>query len=60
MRIGVLSLQGDFREHLQVLRKLGVEGVMVQQGNILGSNFHPELTDDTKIHEYFINLIGRC
>ncbi|MGH2625548.1 MAG: pyridoxal 5'-phosphate synthase glutaminase subunit PdxT, partial [Anaerolineales bacterium] len=26
MRIGVLALQGDFAEHLAVLRRLGVEG----------------------------------
>ena len=30
MRIGVLALQGDFAEHLHVLRKLGVEGVEVR------------------------------
>ena len=29
-RIGVLALQGDFLEHLQVLRYLGVEGVEVR------------------------------
>ena len=31
--------------------------VLVQQKNILGATFHPELTDDTRIHRYFINLI---
>jgi pyridoxal 5'-phosphate synthase pdxT subunit len=30
-RIGVLALQGDFREHAEVLRKLGVEPVEVRQ-----------------------------
>jgi pyridoxal 5'-phosphate synthase pdxT subunit len=30
MRIGVLSLQGDFREHLQTLAAIGVEGVEVR------------------------------
>jgi 5'-phosphate synthase pdxT subunit len=30
MRIGVLSLQGDFREHLQTLGAIGVEGVEVR------------------------------
>jgi 5'-phosphate synthase pdxT subunit len=30
MRIGVLSLQGDFREHLQTLGAIGVDGVEVR------------------------------
>ncbi len=30
MRIGVLALQGDFREHLDVLRGIGVEAVAVR------------------------------
>ena len=32
--------------------------VMVQQGNILISTFHPELTDDIRIHKYFIGMIN--
>ena len=31
MRIGVLALQGDFREHIQILRSLGVEAVEVRK-----------------------------
>ena len=30
MRIGALALQGDFREHLDVVRGLGVEGIEVR------------------------------
>ncbi len=30
MRIGALALQGDFREHLEVVRSLGAEGVEVR------------------------------
>ena len=30
MRIGALALQGDFREHLQVVRRLGAEGIEVR------------------------------
>ncbi len=33
--------------------------VAVQQNKILGLAFHPELTDDTRIHEYFISLIDK-
>ena len=36
-RIGVLALQGDFREHAEILRKLGVEPVEVREvGNLEG------------------------
>jgi 5'-phosphate synthase pdxT subunit len=30
MRIGALALQGDFREHLEVVRRLGADGVEVR------------------------------
>lgn len=31
--------------------------VMVRSGKILGLTFHPELTKDTRVHEYFIKMI---
>jgi 5'-phosphate synthase pdxT subunit len=31
--------------------------VGVQQGHMLGVAFHPELTDDTRIHEYFLREV---
>ncbi|MFQ6033673.1 MAG: pyridoxal 5'-phosphate synthase glutaminase subunit PdxT [Candidatus Bipolaricaulia bacterium] len=31
MRVGVLALQGDFREHLRALERLGAEGVEVRE-----------------------------
>jgi len=31
--------------------------VVASQDNLLVTAFHPELTSDTRIHEYFINLI---
>jgi 5'-phosphate synthase pdxT subunit len=30
---------------------------MVRQGNILGTAFHPELTDDDRIHELLLSMI---
>ena len=30
--------------------------VGLRQGKILATAFHPELTDDTRIHELFLNL----
>lgn len=31
--------------------------VLVRQGNILGASFHPELTGDNRLHEWFLNTI---
>jgi 5'-phosphate synthase pdxT subunit len=33
--------------------------VLVRQGPILAATFHPELTDDTSVHEYFLAMVGR-
>lgn len=31
--------------------------VATQQGHILATSFHPELTEDNRFHRYFINLV---
>ncbi len=31
--------------------------VAVQQEHLLGTTFHPELTDDTRFHRYFLTLV---
>lgn len=31
--------------------------VGVRQGHLLGVSFHPELTDDTRLHEYFLREV---
>lgn len=33
--------------------------VAVQQGNLLATSFHPELTGDHRVHEYFISMVRR-
>ena len=68
MRVGVLAVQGDFREHAAVLRRLGAdvvevlakldgEPVLLRDGTVLAAAFHPELTDDTRVHELFLDLV---
>jgi len=32
-------------------------GVMARQGSTLVTSFHPELTEDTRIHEYFVGMV---
>ena len=34
--------------------------VLVEQNNLLISTFHPELTDDTRIHEHFIGMVDKA
>lgn len=31
--------------------------VMARQGNLLASSFHPELTDDLRVHSYFLQMV---
>ncbi len=31
--------------------------VGVQQGNLLATSFHPELTGDTRVHAYFVEMV---
>ena len=33
--------------------------VMAREGNVLVSSFHPELTEDLRIHEYFLNIVEK-
>jgi pyridoxal 5'-phosphate synthase pdxT subunit len=33
------------------------EPVLIEDGAILASSFHPELTDSTKVHEYFLTKV---
>ncbi|MCU1410361.1 MAG: glutamine amidotransferase subunit PdxT [Rhodoglobus sp.] len=32
--------------------------VAVEQGGLLGTSFHPEMTGDTRFHEYFLTKVG--
>jgi pyridoxal 5'-phosphate synthase pdxT subunit len=33
--------------------------VMAREGNVLVSSFHPELTDDLRVHRYFAGIVER-
>ena len=43
---------------VETLATVGEHPVMVRQGNILGTSFHPELTGDDRIHEMLISMIS--
>ena len=42
----------------KILAKVDNKIVMVRQNNFLALSFHPELTEDTRIHEYFLDMIN--
>lgn len=42
---------------VEVLGRLGDEPVLVRDGRLLLASFHPELTDDTRVHELFLELV---
>ncbi len=44
---------------VDVLAERAGHGVMVRQSNVLGTSFHPELGNDLRVHEYFLEMIGR-
>ncbi|MFN4073127.1 MAG: pyridoxal 5'-phosphate synthase glutaminase subunit PdxT [Thermus sp.] len=45
-------------EGVEVLAELSGLPVLVRQGKMLASAFHPELTADSRIHGYFLQLAG--
>jgi 5'-phosphate synthase pdxT subunit len=44
-------------DDVEIVGRLGEEPVLVREGRILAASFHPELTDDTRIHERFLELV---
>jgi 5'-phosphate synthase pdxT subunit len=42
---------------VEVLAELDGEPVLVRDGRVLVASFHPELTDDTRVHERFLDLV---
>ena len=45
---------------VEVLGTINGDVVLVRQGNILGATFHPELSDDRRVHEIFLKMVLRC
>jgi 5'-phosphate synthase pdxT subunit len=45
-------------EILSVVEHLS-KPVAVKQGNLLATSFHPELTNDSRIHKYFLSMLGK-
>ncbi len=54
IRAPIVSRVGDKVEVLSSLPNGDV--VAVRQGNLLGTSFHPEISGDSRVHEYFLNM----
>jgi 5'-phosphate synthase pdxT subunit len=42
---------------VEVLSKLNDVTVAVKQHSMIGTAFHPELTEDTRLHQFFIDIV---
>ena len=47
----------DAGPDVDVLAEVDGHPVLARQGRVLVAAFHPELTDDTRIHELFLNVV---
>jgi len=54
IRAPAISSAGD----VEVLAKLDDKVVAIKKGNIIGTSFHPELTEDLAVHKYFVKLVS--
>lgn len=45
-------------EDVEVLATCDEKPVLVRQGHLLASTFHPEMTDDPRIHELFLGMVA--
>ncbi len=50
----------SFGKNVKVLAELDGKAVLAQQDNVLVCAFHPELTDDLRIHYYFLDIIKKA
>ena len=48
----------DVGSDVEVLSKFNERIVAIKKGNVIGTSFHPELTKDTSLHKYFLNLVS--
>lgn len=70
--LDVAGLQDDFRAvfirapviestgaGVEVLAEVGGHPVLVRQGRLMASTFHPEMTPDARLHEMFLDLVEK-
>jgi pyridoxal 5'-phosphate synthase pdxT subunit len=45
---------------VELLAERGGHGVMIRQARVLGTAFHPELTNDLRVHTYFLDMVRKA
>jgi len=45
--------------NVKIMAEFDGKAILVKDGNVMASTFHPELTDDTGLHRYFVNMIKK-
>ena len=48
----------DVGSDIEVLSKVNEKIVAIKKGNVIGTSFHPELTQDASLHKYFVTLVN--
>ena len=48
----------DAGADVEVLAEVDGHPVLAREGRLLVAAFHPELTDDTRVHERFLSIVG--
>lgn len=56
IRAPVVERAGD---EVEVLAEVDGHPVLVRQGHLLASTFHPEMTPDARLHEMFVELVQK-
>jgi len=46
-------------EGVEVIATEGKDPVLVRRGKTMAATFHPELSDDRRIHQYFLDLVAK-
>ena len=59
IRAPIVISTSDDVEILSVVEQRNGMPVAVRQNNLLATSFHPELTNDSRIHKYFLSMIGK-
>lgn len=54
IRAPALDSYDESKKDIRILSELDGEIIAIQQGGNIAISFHPELTDNTLLHEYFI------
>ncbi|CAE6495105.1 pyridoxal 5'-phosphate synthase glutaminase subunit PdxT [Candidatus Nitrosotenuis uzonensis] len=49
----------DIGKGVEIISKFNEKIVAVKQTNILATSFHPELTHDLSMHQYFVSMVAK-